>query len=176
MIDYSVTVDQRTVNNCIAKFDSYDKAIQDGLRHILNKSTLKIQGKARHLSPVDTGRNRSAIQLYETIGGLSVGVGSNVNYASPLEFGSLPHFPPIDALIPWVKRHWATDNKFSKSGKKYRIVNSSESAIRGMAFVLARSISKKGTKARPFLYPPYNEEKPLFIQSIIKLMQDAGRL
>jgi len=57
-------------------------------------------------------------------------------YSAPVELGSRPHFPPIDALIPWViKKFGATD----------------EQTARGIAFAIARKISRRGTQGA-FMY------------------------
>jgi hypothetical protein len=51
-------------------------------------------------------------------------------YAAPVNFGSRPHFPPYEALIPWViKKFGATDEKTARS----------------IAFLIARKIARQGT-------------------------------
>ncbi len=51
-------------------------------------------------------------------------------YAAPVNFGTKPHFPPYEALIPWViKKFGATDEKTARS----------------IAFLIARKIAKRGT-------------------------------
>lgn len=52
-------------------------------------------------------------------------------YAAPVEFGTKPHFPPITALLPWVKH-------------KLGIVDEKEA--KSVAFAIAQSIAKRGTK------------------------------
>ena len=58
-------------------------------------------------------------------------VGTSMNYAVPVELGTVPHFPPIEPLIDWVR---------VKLGV-------SEHDARGVAFLVARKISRTGTKA-----------------------------
>lgn len=70
---------------------------------------------------------RSAEQM-----GLIIGVSPTLGadkYAAPVETGSRPHFPPYMELVPWVMK------KFGVEGKE---------AI-STAFLVARSIAKKGT-------------------------------
>jgi hypothetical protein len=63
-------------------------------------------------------------------------VGTPVQYAAPVELGTRPHFPPVEPLVDWVR-------------VKLGIVEEREA--RGVAFLVARKISRKGTKAqRPF--------------------------
>ena len=56
-------------------------------------------------------------------------------YGIAIRGGTKPHFPPVAALIPWVI-------------KKLGITNEKEA--RSVAFVIARKISKVGTKANPY--------------------------
>jgi hypothetical protein len=54
-------------------------------------------------------------------------------YAAPVNDGSRPHFPPYEALIPWVI------NKFGATDEK---------TARSIAFLIARKIARQGTAAR----------------------------
>jgi HK97 gp10 family phage protein len=59
-------------------------------RHVF-KMGVNIQSSAKRLCPVDTGRLRSSIQTTtprDTGSGVSVRVGSNVNYARYVELGT----------------------------------------------------------------------------------------
>jgi hypothetical protein len=57
-------------------------------------------------------------------------------YSAPVDLGSRPHFPPVDALIPWViKKFGATD----------------EQTARQIAFAIARKIARRGTQGA-FMY------------------------
>ncbi|SRR6266568_5603906 len=56
-------------------------------------------------------------------------------YGTPVNFGSRPHFPPYEELIPWVKKKFgATDEKTARS----------------IAFLIARKISQQGTDPNNF--------------------------
>lgn len=85
--------------------------------------------KQRGYVPVDTGRLRASIvpeirtQSRSVIGI----VGSNVVYAPFVEFGTRPHFPPLDALETWARRHGTS------------------------AWLVAVAIGLRGTKAHRFL-------------------------
>lgn len=62
-------------------------------------------------------------------------VGSSQPSAAFVEFGTKPHMPPVDALVPWVR---------SVLG-----INGPEA--RSVAFLVARKIAAKGTRAqKPF--------------------------
>jgi HK97 gp10 family phage protein len=96
----------------------------------MRDATLVVVRSARQNAPVDTGRLRASImpevvQRDKVITGI---VGSNVTYAPYMELGTRPHWPPLKALEVWARRH------------------------NTVAFVVARAIAKKGTKARKFLW------------------------
>ncbi len=56
-------------------------------------------------------------------------------YGVAVRKGTKPHFPPIAALIPWVRRKLGIGD---------------EKQARTVAFLIARKISKVGTKANPY--------------------------
>lgn len=92
---------------------------------------------------VDLGRLRGSITHVVARDGddLAVFVGTNVLYALPVHNGRRPgaKMPPVDAILDWA-RH-----------KKMVDASMTESEQRGVAFVIARSIARRGIKARPFL-------------------------
>jgi len=95
----------------------------------MRDSTLLVTRKARQNAPVDTGRLRASIlpEVRESQNEVLGVVGSNVLYAPYMELGTRPHWPPIAALEVWARRHGMS------------------------AFLVARAISRKGTKPRKFL-------------------------
>lgn len=90
---------------------------------------------SKQLVPVRTTHLQGSIQMREMAmtsakGGLRGMFGSfAMHYAIYVEKGTRPHFPPIDAIAMGMK------------------------VDRNTAFLIARSISKKGTKAYPYLQP-----------------------
>lgn len=55
-------------------------------------------------------------------------------YGVAVRAGSRPHFPPYEALIPWVRAK----------------LHVAEERVRSVAFLVARKISRVGTKANPY--------------------------
>lgn len=116
----------------------------DEMLNGMRRATLIVQTDAKRLAPVDTGRLRSSITPDVRVEGKRVigVVGSNVLYAPYLETGTRPHWPPEAALETWARRHGTT------------------------AYVVARAIGRRGTKARPYLQPAFEQNKAR-IQEII---------
>lgn len=120
--------------------------VKGPIKDALTRAGLTVEARAKQKAPVDTGRLRASIatKVEET----RAIVGSNVLYASYVEFGTKPHFPPVSALTTWARRHGFDS-----------------------AFVLARAISQRGTKAHPYLVPALLESKP----DIESFLRDAAR-
>lgn len=59
---------------------------------------------------------------------------SDVKHSVFVEYGTRPHFPPIEPILAWVKRKLHVPEKRAK----------------GVAYLVARKIAKQGTRARPF--------------------------
>lgn len=131
------------------KFKSIDTNAANLIKGQVLKSGLKIESAAKDKAPVDTGRMRAAIDTKISNGGFTYEVYPTVTYAAAIEFGTRAHFPPPAALAGWARRH-------GMSGKEY---------------LIARAISRKGTKARPFLFPAYEAEKDQFINGIKAILQ-----
>lgn len=95
------------------------------------------------MEAVDVGRLRGSVTHVVTRDGsdLAVFVGTNVRYALPVHNGRRAgaKMPPVDDILDWARRKHIVDATMT------------ESEQRGVAFVIARSISKRGINARPFL-------------------------
>ncbi|MHC4397843.1 MAG: hypothetical protein ACYS1A_19535 [Planctomycetota bacterium] len=83
--------------------------------------------------------------------------GSDVRYAAWHEFGTGPHFPPIDALVPWV----IAKGMVSEGDPEY--------LIRGVAFLIARVISRRGTI-------PGNELENWFAKNEVTIIKETVAL
>ena len=87
------------------------------VREFLDKTMYGFSAKAQHLAPVDTGLLRASLtkgkanNIWE-IGGSPIPewgmVGTRLNYAPSVEYGSRPHYAPIDRLQKWAKAHGLT--------------------------------------------------------------------
>lgn len=126
-------------------------------------AALNIQNGARRRVRVDRGRLRNAISHEVTEDGLSATIGmvgteggAMAKIAMANEFGRRAGSkqPPTEEIRGWARRH-GIDPK--------------------LAFVIARSIGRKGTPAQPFLFPAFDEEIPRFRARLMKAMEKAAR-
>jgi HK97 gp10 family phage protein len=102
--------------------------MSDDVKRAVERTRIDVQNEARRRAPVDTGRLRSSIVSRSEGSGRSVGyaVGTNVNYAAAVEYGTAPH-----VIKPRYKQalYWP-----------------------GAAHPVAQ-VNHPGTKAQPFLRP-----------------------
>lgn len=82
---------------------------------------------------------------------------SSSPYAEPVELGTKPHFPPIEPLIDWVKVKLGVPEKDARS----------------VAFLVARKISRVGTKGA-FMFRRALEQQEAALQRIFEAA--AGRI
>jgi HK97 gp10 family phage protein len=120
-------------------------------KNAVNATAIAVQARAKlnitDNQTVDTGRLRASVKIETFSGGFSRRVGSDLKYAPSIEFGSRPHFPPLEPIREWCRRH--------------RIPESA-------AYPIALKIAKNGTPAAPFLYPALEVERHNFEQMIRK--------
>jgi hypothetical protein len=80
--------------------------------------------------------------MYQAKQGTSDAVSEHaLNYAPFVEFGTRPHFPPLEPIREWCRRHSIPEEA---------------------AYAIALKISRTGQPARPFLFPAYEQERPKF--------------
>ena len=72
-------------------------------------------------------------------------VEANAEYASYVEWGTRPHFPPVDALKDWAAK-FLGDEK--------------------LAFIVARAIAQRGTRPYNFMGQALLQNMPVFRQAI----------
>lgn len=94
----------------------------------LEKAAIVIQNEAIELCPADIGTLRQSIT--RKVSSNKATVGTNERYAPYVEFGTSPHFPPLNAIREWAGR-----------------VLGNEDA----AFAIAKKIARHGTKPQSFL-------------------------
>jgi len=126
---------------------------------------------------------RSSIRPFVASGGKVAGVragGSETteggfDYAFAVEFGTRPHFPPVKALTgqqesldTWVRR-------MSPSPPE-GMENASQSEVNEtVAFLIARDISRTGTKEMPFMRSGFNAAKGKLRKSLRNLDDEISR-
>jgi len=114
-------------------------------------SALDIQREAkqrlRTLKAWDTGNLANTVIVERSPDGMIAEVGPTAPYGVYIEHGARPHFPPLDALEGWAKRHG-----FSS------------------AWPICKVISERGLPARPFLFPAWLAVKDKFFNKLREIL------
>jgi len=144
----------------IRRFISSPQLIQKHFVPAMQKSVHLLEGEIKKNTPVGVaGQLRSSIgtEVKSLGGGVRGIVGSPLSYAPYVEEGTKPHFPPVSALERWCEL---------KLGD------------RRLAFVVARAISRRGTKAVKMFERGVEAKKEevfaFFRQALINLVRDLG--
>lgn len=124
-------------------------------QRFIRRASQRIRAEVVTRTPVDTGNLRSRITITESDNGLTATVGTNVHYAPHVEFGTRPHWPPLSALQPWARRHGFP-------------------AGRRGAFLVARAIARRGTKARRMFQQGRDAAEPFVHLEAQELLREIG--
>lgn len=118
------------------------------VRSALWKAALLVERKVKQETPVDTGRLRASFvsSVSSMPNQLWSKVSSPVTYASFVEEGTRPHWPPPGALAGWSHRHNIPE------------------------FLVARAIARRGTRAVRMLARAIEMSR----QEIVSIFNDTG--
>lgn len=106
----------------------------------------RLEGKGG-LRAWDLGNLANSIIVDLIEAGMVAEVGPTAPYGHYVEHGTRPHFPPLDALEGWAKRHGFDS-----------------------AWPICRAIAKRGLKAKPFLFPAWLAVKDKFWKRIREIL------
>ena len=157
------------------KLDNLTIAIKQGVSDEINASALKIQSDAKKLAPVNFGQLRNSIALTKD-SELTYTVAANASYAAYVEFGTGPQ-----VNVPADFKSYAQQFKGKSGGKFKDMVEALTLWVKakgigngknqkGLVYIIALSILRKGLRPQPFLIPAYEQEKPKLIQNINNLL------
>jgi len=145
------------------KLDAVATAVRRAARREVRAAALRIQAGARRRlhegGTTDTGRLANSIATEEEASGLDYRVGTNLNYATAIEYGLPPGTrPDPEALQGWVRR-------------KLGVRDPREA--RSVAYAIAKKIERSGTDAQPYLHPAAEQERPEFLRRLNEAVDRA---
>lgn len=120
-----LTVKISGMDELVSAFAKAPDIAKDEINVAIKKTILSLLAAARTNTPVDRGFLRGA-GMQTTFENLKGVLENTAPYAIFVHEGTRPHFPPIEAIEPWASRHGIP------------------------AFLVARSIARKGTQGVPF--------------------------
>ena len=130
----------------IQNLKGYDQVATQENRKAMNKAVNQVVRIGKINAPVNFGVLRAKIhgEVRQAGPGMAIGVvGSYAEHGASLEKGSKPHWPNIESLGLWVRR-------------KLRVATKD---LQNVTFLIARAISKRGTKAQPYLEPAFKDSQ-----------------
>lgn len=87
-------------------------------------------------------------------------IGTPLAHGEPVEFGTKPHFPPIDPLAWWAEK------KLGLSGD----------AARSAAFAIAHSIARRGTEGHAMFRDNFDQHKNRVHNILARIAEDIVRM
>lgn len=137
--------------------------IDEELRLALRASVEMARNQIVPRTPVNTGVLRHGVQTQIALVGEPVQMVGRVldpvAHAVPVEEGTRPHFPPRGPLELWVRR-------------KFDI--SDEREVRSVAFLVARAISRRGTKPVHMFRDGFGRAKPAIRARLAEALKRAA--
>lgn len=134
----NVTMSARGLDSIQRGFKAAPQRTVRLLLAAMTQATLLVEREVKeHMPRGATGLTAASVSsdAFSTPVGVLGVVGSSQPSAVFVELGTKPHMPPVAALIPWVQAVLGVDAKRAPS----------------VAFLIARKIASKGTKAqKPF--------------------------
>ena len=152
-----IDIDQKSLQQLNMNFNEFARVLNLVCKQALANLGQRIISQAQ--TNLRRGRN-VATSLLINSGAVKEGADNTILagfptiYAYYVEFGRRAgKWPPFRFIYEWVRvRHVAADDEQAKS----------------IAFLIQRSIGKKGTKPHPFLRPAFEKNKRLYEQVIRK--------
>lgn len=148
----------RTINlaRFIRKMSSLVPDIEEYVLKGLRNAAIRLQEyvveELERVDAVDTGELKGSI--YTKIEGIGVTTGCSAPHASFVEFGTRPHFPPVDPIFQWVLSKGLTDDP---------------TEAESIAFAIVKRIGRYGTRPRFFMQKALNRfEKDKVIEQEIR--------
>jgi len=145
-----------------------DKTDKIATRNLTAKGAIGISGALR--ASVAVRKYASADDLSAVIGaGGSETEEDGFDYSIAIEFGTRPHFPPVEAVTGKTESldRWVEVKAPATPGEG----QSQEEADREKAFLIARKISRVGQKERPYMRPARNQARALLRRTLPKLLK-----
>ena len=153
-----IDIDQKSLQQLNMNFDEFawelNRVCKQALANLGQRIISQAQTNLRRGRNVATSLLINSGAVKERLDDNSILAGFPTIYAYYVEFGRRAgKWPPFRFIYEWVRvRHMAADDEQARS----------------IAFLIQRSIGKKGTKPHPFLRPAFEKNKRLYEQVIRK--------
>ena len=174
----TIQIEKSSLNRALKQLNRYGGSVKEQAMKAVSLAAINIETNAKlnitANGSVDTGQLRARVAKIINARDLNAKVVSLQTYSSVIEYGrSAGKYPPLAPIQDWVRRKQLAGNYSVSTRRRTGNAQSREKQDKAVAFLIARAIFRKGTKAKPFLGPAYNSELPLFRQRIIDSIKQA---
>ena len=145
-----MSMEIRGTQQVIKNLAKIEKKMFDRIVDACQRTQARVVNDARAAAPVFLTTLRQSIlpsDISVTRTNVEAKVVANVDYAAYVEFGTRPHFPPVDALRDWAAKKLGDEN---------------------LAFPVARAIGARGTPPRPYLGPALLRNQSFFRREVMR--------
>jgi len=157
-------------NEVIAKLNQYSIHMQQQVEREIEMSARQTLADAQKNAPHLGGGLRGSGTVKESTNGKMVEF--NAKYAKATEFGRPPGiWPPLQPLIDWVHKRGLGGVYSIKSRRMQGSADKRANDEKSAAIAIQRTIKARGIKARPFLHPAFEAERPKFIRRLQSLVK-----
>ena len=108
-------------------------------REFVKRSAHQIRVEIRARTPINLGHLHNSVAVSIEDQGLTGIIGSNLEYAPHVEFGTRPHFPPLAAIQAWVHSKGLAGRVSVKTRRRL----GNKTAVVNEDMALARAIQRK---------------------------------
>lgn len=142
------------------KIQEQYQELKNALKGHLSALAEHLAGQINELAPPINLKGSFVPAYFDNENSFIIEIGTNKDYASYPEFGTIPHWSPIAPLISWVEsRQLDIIETYIKTGKVRRVSNKSsaggmsprEKQIRQIAYRIRGHIKTHGTKAQFYM-------------------------
>ena len=163
-----ITVDARKIRRIEKALGRFPEIVKEELKKAMQDVVLAIEGKAKELCPVMTGKLRASIKG-EVESWFRGFIGTNTEYAPWVEYGTDPH--PITPTSGKALAFDVVDSVqiFGKRGQRLKHAKESSKTI------IVKSVEHPGTPAQPFLEPAFEYGKKIAAEYMDAALERAIR-
>lgn len=126
------------------------------------QKNLKDKGSIATSQLINSGRIKPQTDM-------SIDVSFEANHAYWVEYGrKAGGMPPIKPILEWIKKKGIADKTTPSGARKTRGKDFLKEAT-SLAYAIAKSIARFGTKAKPFLFPAFRKNEA----NMMRVIDDA---
>lgn len=143
-----IDIELKGVEKAINKIKSWETEKINEVKRIVAETGRAIEAEATLRAPVDQGNLKASIHTDIENKGLTALVGTPVDYAPHVEFGTRPH---------------------KIRTKKAKVLSNGKSFF-------GKEVNHPGTTAQPFLMPAFDRNKKKFVNAIRKVLNEREEI